>query len=257
MTDGIALDRDGEIARLTLARPGKMNAISHAMWSAVPDVVAEVEADPTLKVLVLTGAGEHFSAGADIAEFRNLRSTADGAAAYDTAVERAVRALTEMRKPSVAMIRGNCIGGGCQLSVACDVRFAARGSRFGITPAKLGIVYDFTSTRQLVALVGPAHARYLLLSARLIDADRAREIGLVNDVADPADLEAVTAEFTHTLCTRSQTSVRGMNEIIERITAGQEHSDEHVAAIRAAAVHSTDYAEGVSAFLERRPPRFA
>lgn len=256
MTDGIRLDRDGATATLTLARPDKMNAISHAMWSAVPDVVAEVETDPAVRVLVLTGTGGHFSAGADIGEFRELRATPEGAAVYDDAVEKAVRALTGMRKPSVAMVRGNCIGGGCQLSVACDFRFAARGSRFGITPAKLGIVYDFASTRRLVALVGPSHARYLLLSAQLLDADRAYGIGLVNEVVDDDGLEEATAGFVRTLCSRSQTSVRGMNEIIERITEGQRDSDATVEAIRAGAVAGDDYAEGVAAFLERRAPRF-
>ncbi len=256
MTDGIQFDKDGATATLTLARPAKMNAVSHAMWSAVPDVVAEVEADPAIRVLVLTGAGDHFSAGADIGEFRELRGTPEGAAVYDDAVEKAVRALTGMRKPSVARIRGNCIGGGCQLSVACDFRFAARGSRFGITPAKLGIVYDFASTRRLVALVGPARARYLLLSAQLFDADRAYGIGLVDEVVDDDGLEEATADFVRTLCSRSQTSVRGMNEIIERITEGQRDSDAAVQALRAEAVAGEDYAEGVAAFLERRPPNF-
>ncbi|WP_026453989.1 enoyl-CoA hydratase/isomerase family protein [Saccharomonospora iraqiensis] len=256
MTDGIQFDRDGATATLTLARPAKMNAVSHAMWSAVPDVVAEVEADPAIRVLVLTGAGDHFSAGADIGEFRELRATPEGAAVYDDAVEKAVRALTGMRKPSIARVRGNCIGGGCQLSVACDFRFAARGSRFGITPAKLGIVYDFASTRRLVALVGPARARYLLLSARLLDADRAHGIGLVDEVVDDDALEEATADFARTLCSRSQTSVRGMNEIIERITEGQRDSDAAVEALRAEAVAGDDYAEGVAAFLERRSPDF-
>ncbi|MEQ0564176.1 enoyl-CoA hydratase-related protein [Amycolatopsis sp. NEAU-NG30] len=256
MTDGFDLTRDGEVARLTLSRPEKMNAITYGMWAAIPDVVAEVEADPALKVLVVAGAGKHFSAGADISEFRDLRTTADGAASYDKAVQGAVAALTAMRKPSVAMIRGNCIGGGCQVSVACDFRFAADDARFGITPAKLGIVYDFDSTRQLVSLVGPAHAKYFLLSGELISAARAREIGLLNDVFPAGRLESATAEFTATLCARSQASVRGMNRIIEKIVAGQETSDAEVAEIRAGALHGEDYAEGVAAFLERRPPRF-
>lgn len=256
MTDGFHLTRDGEVARLTFARPEKMNAITYGMWSAIPDVVAEVEADPALKVLVLAGAGDHFSAGADISEFRELRTTADGAASYDKAVEGAVAALTAMRKPSVAMVQGNCIGGGCQVSVACDFRFAAEGARFGITPAKLGIVYHFDSTRQLVSLVGPAHAKYFLLSGELITAGRAREIGLLNDVFPAGDLESATLAFVSTLCARSQASIRGMNRIIEKIVAGQETPDAEVGEIRAEALHGVDYAEGVAAFLERRPPRF-
>lgn len=254
MTDGIDLTRDGDVARLTLTRPAKMNAITHEMWSAIPDIVANLEADPAVKVLVLAGEGEHFSAGADIGEFRELRSTPEGVTAYDKTVDAAVDALAGMAKPSVAMIRGNCIGGGCQLSVACDLRFAAPGSRFGITPAKLGIVYHFESTRLLTELVGPAQARYLLLSGNLVDVSRAREIGLVTDVFD--DLEAQTGEFAETLCSRSQTSVRGMNRIIAKIAAGATEPDAEVHALREEAARGGDYAEGVAAFLERRSPRF-
>ncbi|NIH80179.1 enoyl-CoA hydratase-related protein [Amycolatopsis viridis] len=254
MAPGLEFARDGEVATLTFARPEKKNAISHDMWAAIPDVVGEVEADPGLKVLVLTGAGADFSAGADISEFGALRATADGAAAYDKVVEGAVTALAGMTKPTVAKIRGNCIGGGCQISVACDFRFAEPGARFGITPAKLGIVYDFRSTHQLVSLIGPAHARYFLLSGRLIDAVRAREIGLVNDTFD--DLDTGVADFAATLCSRSQTSVRGMNRIVGKILDGQSESDAEVEEIRLAAIHGADYAEGVAAFLSRRPPRF-
>ncbi|GAB3579018.1 enoyl-CoA hydratase-related protein [Amycolatopsis endophytica] len=242
------------MATLTFARPEKKNAISRDMWAAIPDVVAEVEADPALKVLRLTGAGADFSAGADISEFGSLRSTAEGAAAYDKVVEGAVTALAGLTKPTVAVIRGNCIGGGCQISVACDFRFAERGARFGITPAKLGIVYDFRSTRQLVSLIGPAHARFFLLSGRLIDATRAREIGLVNDVF--ADLEGEVSAFVATLCERSQASIRGMNRIIGKILDGAAETDEEIETIRSAAIHGEDYAEGVAAFLSRRPPEF-
>jgi enoyl-CoA hydratase/carnithine racemase len=256
MTDGLEFARDGDVARLTFARPHKKNAITHGMWAAIPGLVAEVERDPGVKVLLLAGAGEDFSAGADISEFGELRSSAEGAASYDKVVDGAVRALSGLRKPTVAMIRGNCIGGGCQISVACDFRFAAAGARFGITPAKLGIVYDFPSTKQLVSLVGPAHARYFLLSGQLIDSARAREIGLVNDVFAADELEESTMDFVRTLCARSQSSIRGMNRIIEKILAGQENADSEVDEIRFGALHDEDYAEGVAAFLNRRPPNF-
>ncbi|NKQ52780.1 enoyl-CoA hydratase [Amycolatopsis sp. K13G38] len=256
MVDGLEFTRDGEIGLLTFARPEKKNAITHGMWSAIPDVVTEVEADPALKVLVLTGAGTDFSAGADISEFGRLRSSAEGAAAYDKVVENAVRALSGMRKPSIAKIRGNCIGGGCQISVACDFRFAEHGARFGITPAKLGIVYGFLSTRQLVSLIGPAHARYFLLSGLLIDSTRAREIGLLNDAFEPGTFEQEVTAFAETLCARSQASVRGMNRVIEKIVAGQQDSDAEFDAIWSDALHGDDYAEGVAAFLARRTPKF-
>lgn len=256
MVDGLEFSSDGDVARLTFSRPEKHNAISFDMWSAIPGVVATVEADPAVKVLVLSGAGENFSAGADVGEFQQLRAEPAAAAKYDDAVHAAVQAVAGMAKPSVAMIRGNCIGGGCQLSVACDFRFSADDARFGITPAKLGIVYEFPSTRQLVALVGPAHARYLLLSGQLLDAVRAREIGLVNDVFAAWELEPAVQAFVETLCSRSQSAVRGMNRIIGKIVAGQQDADDDVHRIRLEALTGEDYAEGVAAFLERRPPRF-
>lgn len=256
MVAGLEFSTAGDVARLTFDRPEKHNAISYDMWAAIPGIVDAVESDPAVKLLLLSGAGENFSAGADVAEFRRLRAEPTAAAKYDDAVLAAVRALAGMDKPTVAVIRGNCIGGGCQLSVACDLRFAAEGARFGITPSKLGIVYDFESTRQLVALVGPAHARYLLLSGVLLDTTRAREIGLVNDVFPAADLEPAVQQFAKTLAGRSQSAVRGMNRIIGKIAAGQREPDDDVHKIRLAALTGEDYAEGVSAFLERRPPRF-
>lgn len=256
MTDGFEFSSAGAdgVARLRFARPAKRNAISYDMWTAIPGIVAEVEADAGTKVLLVSGCGGDFSAGADIAEFGELRATTSAAARYDAAVDAAVRALRELTKPSVAAINGNCIGGGCQLAVACDFRFARPDARLGITPAKLGIVYDFPSTRMLVNLIGPAHARQLLLSGDLISGDRAAEIGLVNETAD--DLDTRVAEFLTTLCSRSQTSVRGMNHIIGRILDGQVEADAEVARIRSEAVDGVDYAEGVAAFLSRRIPDF-
>ncbi|MQA09552.1 MAG: enoyl-CoA hydratase [Pseudonocardiaceae bacterium] len=256
MSDGLELVRDGDIARLVFTRPEKKNAISYEMWSAIPSVVSDVESDPSVKVLVLSGEGTDFSAGADIGEFQTLRSSADGAAAYDKAVDGTVRALAAMRKPSIALIKGNCIGGGCEISVACDFRFAADDARFGITPSKLGIVYDFESTRQLVSLVGQAHARHFLLSGQLIDAARAREIGLVQDVFPAESVTEKTLEFAATLCSRSQFAVRGINHVIQKIVGGQQDTDEEIEQIRSEAIRGEDYAEGVAAFLERRQPNF-
>ncbi len=259
MAEGLEFTVAGSVARLTFTRPDKHNAISFDMWSAIPGIVAEVEDDPAITALVLTGQGPNFSAGADIAEFGELRSTADNVALYDKVVHAAVTSLIDMVTPSVALIRGNCVGGGCQIAVACDFRFATENARLGITPAKLGIVYDYTHTHQLVSLVGPANTRYLLLSAKLVGAARAREMGLVNDVYPDDSLDAAVEDFVATLATRSQTSVRGMNRIIGKIAAGSNNAaepDDEIDQLRRDAIHGADYAEGVAAFLERRTPRF-
>lgn len=256
MVDGLELHRDGAIAELVIDRPAKKNAISFEMWRAIPDLVSAVESDPEVKVLIVRGAGTFFSAGADISEFQSLRSDADGAARYDDAVHAGEHALASMTKPTIAVIRQHCVGGGCQLAAACDFRFTDDTGIFGIPPAKLGIVYAFPSTRRLVQLVGPANAKYLLLSSELVTAERAQRMGLVTEVLPSEELESGTRKFAETLCRRSQVSVRGMKHVIEKIGAGQDEADAESERIRLDALHSNDYAEGVRAFLERRAPNF-
>lgn len=256
MVEGLELRRAGSVAELVIDRPAKKNAVSFEMWQAIPKLVAEVEDDPAIAVLILRGAGEFFSAGADISEFETLRADADGAARYDEAVHAGEDALAAMSKPTIAVIRRHCVGGGCQLAVACDFRFTDETGVFGVPPAKLGIVYGFVPTRRLVRLVGPAHAKYLLLSSELVTADAAARMGLVTEVVPAAELDAVSRAFAETLARRSPVSVRGMKRIIGMVDSGQDESDTEAEAIRLAALHSADYAEGVRAFLERRAPRF-
>jgi enoyl-CoA hydratase/carnithine racemase len=253
---GLRLEHHGAIAELVIDRPEKRNAMSYEMWSSVPKLAAEADADESVKVLVLRGAGRHFCAGADIGEFRTHRSTADAARDYGERVEAAAHALSGMSKPSIAMIHGFCIGGGCELALACDMRFADTTAEFAITPAKLGIVYSFDSTRQLVATTGPAFAKYLLFSGNRVNAAHALRVGLVDELVDPADLAEITTEFATTIASRSQVSVRGAKRLIEKIVAGEDAPDEEAASLPILAVESEDYREGVNAFLEKRPPVF-
>ncbi|MFE9747633.1 enoyl-CoA hydratase/isomerase family protein [Saccharothrix saharensis] len=251
----LRLDTAGPVATLTIDRPAKRNAMSYDMWSALPGLLDEVRRDDDVRVLVVRG-GEHFSAGADISEFSTLRKGADGAAKYGEAVHNGERAIATLGKPTIAAITGFCIGGGCEIALACDLRVAAADARFGITPAKLGIVYNFTSTKQLVDVVGPAWAKQILFSGEIIDAATALRIGLVNEV-HPADaLEARVAQLSETIASRAQVSVRGAKHIVNRITDGQHDDDDAVRALYDEAVHSPEYAEGVAAFLEKRSPRF-
>ena len=253
MTDSLSLAVDGFVATLTIDRPAKRNAMSYDMWSALPGLLGKVGADDSVRALVIRGT-DHFSAGADISEFTTLRADPDGARRYGAAVHAGERAIATLPKPTIAAVRGVCVGGGCEIALACDLRVAAGDARFGITPAKLGIVYNATSTKRLVDAVGPAWARQILFTAEIIDAATALRIGLVNELCD--DPVARASALAETMAARSQVSVHGAKTIIDRITDGLPTEDESVLALYASSVRSDDYAEGVRAFLEKRPPRF-
>jgi enoyl-CoA hydratase/carnithine racemase len=251
----LLLDRDGPVATLTINRPDRLNALTYAMFTSLPKLLAEAAAMERVRVLVLRGAGRRsFSAGADISEFETARTTPEQAAAYDNAVLAAEEALATFPAPTIAAIHGHCYGGGCALAVACDLRFAAPSARFAITPAKLGIVYPLRATKRLVDLVGPSRAKFILMSGIDIDAVRAAEIGLIDEVHE--DVDGAVAELTATLAARSGVTQRAVKLTVHRILDGASTDDAAHAALREAALASPDYAEGVRAFLERRPPNF-
>jgi len=257
-TDPLLLTRDGAVATLTINRPGRLNALTYAMFTQLPKLVEEAAALPGVRALVLRGAGSRaFSAGADISEFETTRSTREQAAAYDDAVLAAEEAIAAFPAPTIAAVHGHCYGGGCALAIACDIRFATAGARFAITPAKLGLVYPLRGTKRLVDLVGPSRAKIILMSGGDYDAARAAGFGLVDEVFDdPAALNTGIKEFTALLAARSGVTQRAVKETVARILDGATHDDEWHAELRGAALASPDYAEGVHAFLERRPPAF-
>lgn len=262
MTDpadrSLLLDRDGPAAIVTINRPDRLNAVTFGMFARLPALLAEAAALPGIRVLVLRGAGTRsFSAGADIVEFGAVRSTPEQAAAYDKAVLAAEEALAAFPMPTIAAVHGHCYGGGCGLALACDVRFATAAARFAITPAKLGLVYPLRSTKRLVDAVGPSRAKIILMAGADYGAASARDFGLVDEVFDgPAALDEGVREFAALLASRSAVTQRAVKETVARILDGASSDDESHAALRAAALASPDYAEGVRAFLERRPPNF-
>jgi enoyl-CoA hydratase/carnithine racemase len=254
MSEYLRLEFDGRLATIVIDRRAKRNALSLDMWQTIPGYVERVRAGDA-RALIVRG-GEHFSAGADISEFGTLRSGIDGARRYAATVHAAERALATLEIPTVAAITGVCVGGGCELALACDIRIAAVDSRFGITPANLGLVYHFDSTRRLVDAVGPAWARQILFSGDLVDAATALRIGLVNEV-HPADQVPVRAvALAERMATRAAVSVRGAKAIIGRILDGGTGEDPEVTALYDAATASPEYAEGVAAFLSGRQPHF-
>jgi enoyl-CoA hydratase/carnithine racemase len=258
MNNPLLLTRDGAVATVTINRPARLNALTYAMFAQFPELLNEAAALPGLRALVLRGAGDRaFSAGADISEFETMRMTREQAAAYDDAVLAAEEALAAFPVPTIAAVHGHCYGGGCALAIACDVRFAAAGARFAITPAKLGIVYPLGGTKRLVDLVGPSRAKIILMSGADYSAAQAQAFGLADEVfPDPAALDAGVRDFTELLAARSGVTQRAVKVTVARILGGVTRDDEVHAELRAAALASPDYAEGVRAFLERRPPAF-
>ncbi|MUL41742.1 enoyl-CoA hydratase [Streptomonospora sp. PA3] len=257
MSDDLQVERSGAVATLTLNRPETRNAIRLEMYRELPGVLRGIDDDPRVKVLVVRGAGtKAFAAGADISEFREVRADAESARSYNEQVAAAEQALEGMAKPTIAMVHGYCVGGGCGLALACDLRFSDTAGKFAITPAKLGLVYSLESTRRLVDLVGPAQAKWVLFSGQRMDAEHALRTGLVDVVTEPDDLAEQTYSFAELVSGRAQYSVRTAKEIVRRIVAGQRRDDAETTELRNASFDTEDYAEGVRAFLEKRAPEF-
>lgn len=227
------------------------------MYARLPKILANLNEDPAVKVVVVRGAGDKsFASGADISEFERERGNAMAARNYNQRIAEAEHALEALEKPTIAMVHGYCIGGGAGLALACDIRFADTKALFAITPGKLGLVYSLESTRRVVDLVGPARAKWILMSGLQIPAERALALGLFDELAAPQDLEPYTYEFAATVCTRAQYSVRASKEMVSRIVLGQAKEDEATSKLRDASFDTEDYAEGVRAFLGKRAPHF-
>ena len=253
----VYLTIDGAIAQLVLNRPAKRNALNRAMWEAIPELAAQVADDPEIKVLVVRGATpEAFSAGADIAEFKDVHASAETARAYHGIVHSAYRAIDSLAKPTIAMVQGVCFGGGCALALCCDLRYADETATFCIPPARLGLAYSLGETKRLVDLVGPSKAKEMLMGARVIDADEALRIGLATRIFGAADLERETVAFAERLCELSQFTIRAVKAIVGDIMAGAVDETETSRQLLEDQFQSPDYLEGRAALLEKREPDF-
>lgn len=243
----------GTRATLTLARPAKRNALDLAMWEELPRLVDRAMADPAVRLLVVTGTGGAFCAGADIAEFAAHASDPAWRARNNAAIRAAQTTLARAPKPVLAAIDGDAIGGGLGIAMACDVRLATRASRFGMTPAKLGLVYPLHDTKLLVDAVGAMHASRMLFTACIVDAAEAERIGLAMIVDD---LGAAVDAFADRVAALSATTQLAAKRIVRRILDGATDDDADSAAEFDAAFAGADFAEGVAAFHARRPARF-
>lgn len=254
----ILVDVSADIATVTFNRPEVRNAITYAMWRQIPNIVSDLEKDSRVRVVVIRGAGEKaFIAGADISQFEEVRSDMERAKVYNEATMAAMRSLWNCEKPLLAMIHGYCMGGGCAVAVACDVRIAAAGARFGIPAAKLGLAYSQGAARFLVSVVGPAHAKEMLFTGRVFDASEAKSMGLLNMVVPEDALERTTYDIAKTIAANAPLSVQACKLVINSCLLDPEQRDmgEIEAAIRRC-FDSRDYKEGVRAFMEKRAPRF-
>jgi enoyl-CoA hydratase/carnithine racemase len=251
----LVVTREGHVAVLTIDRPEKRNAMTAGMWAALPGVLGPLADDPGVRALIMTGAGPSFCAGADISDLLGGADPDDPMADVRRDNLAAQAALREFPKPTVAMIRGHCIGGGVEIAASCDLRFADPTSVFGVTPAKVGIVYTPRSTKALLDLVGPAMTKYLLFSGELIDAPTALRAGLVDRLIPAEDLEAEVHRFADVLASRSALSQRATKEVVADLTAGGDGEGVVVRWYRET-IATGELAEGVAAFAERRPPRF-
>ena len=250
-SEPLVVTHDGPIATLWLNRPEKRNAVNQAMWDGIATLCAALTADPAVRVLVLRGTGDHFCAGADISELEGSD------ASYRRANAAAEEALAAFPKPTIAFVRGSCVGGGAEIAIACDLRLADTTARFGITPARLGIVYPAFGVERAVRLLGPSATKHLLFSAELIDTDRALRIGLVDEVHEPSDAADRLAALATLLATeRSLLTQEASKAMVDECVRTGAISAETEARWGKEVATSADPSEGVAAFFERRPPRF-
>lgn len=253
----LRLSRDDGIVTLELDRPERHNAITYAMWEAFGRLLPALAADEGVDVVVLRGTpGGPFSAGADISEFTELRREPADAERYSAAVEGGEAAIIAFPKPTVALVQGWALGGGTQLAAACDLRLCDDSARFAVTPAKLGIVYALPSTARLVDVVGQAWASWFLLTGEQVDAATALRIGLVHEVLPGRDVEQRAYALARTLAARARISLTGGKALLARVAAGRREVDAEVRALYRQSWGSAEYAEGVAAFLGKRPPDF-
>ena len=257
--DYILIERQLSIVTLTINRPRQRNAINYQMWGELADRLDELDSDRDVRVVVITGAGDAaFSAGADIADFDEFRADSAKGKIYNDAVDRLLDTLAAMTTPTISMIRGFAAGGGCELAVATDLRIAAEDSRLGIPAARLGISIGHREMRGLVNLVGKGNALYILLSGRLVDAEEALRMGLVNQVTKPEDLEEVAYQLARDIADLAPLSHAANKKTLNQVLAkpALDNLTPEEANIPLAQFDTRDYQEGYRAFLEKRAPNF-
>jgi enoyl-CoA hydratase/carnithine racemase len=257
-TDKILSRKESGVGYLIFNNPDRHNAVSLEMWDAASGILADFAADKNVRVVVLTGAGgKAFVSGADISKFESERSSKEAIERYNAAVDKANTAVYEFAKPTIAMIRGYCIGGGVGLALCCDLRICSDNSKFGVPAAKLGLGYGFTGIKKLVDVVGPSFAKEIFYTARQFTAAEALQMGLVNRVLPGAELENYVKDYAETISANAPLTVGAVKYIVGQVLKDESQRDmKKCADLVAKCFASNDYIEGRKAFMEKRKPVF-
>ena len=254
----ILVERDGHVARVIINRPERRNAVSFAAWQSLAASFDNLAADPDVRVVVLTGAGDRaFCAGNDITEFAEKRSTPRQVEAYDAVISHAYEVIRGIEKPLVARVQGSAVGGGFELMQLCDLRIAGAGARFAMTPARLGLGYTLDDVQLLVDRIGAGAAREMLFTGRLFDAAEAERMGFVNRVVPDAELDPAVERCAAEIAANAPLSIRAIKVAIgEALKPPADRDRARCDTLAAACNRSEDYREGQRAFAERRSPEF-
>ncbi len=256
MTD-IRIDLKPPLAWVTLNRADKRNAVTGAMWAAMPQVCNDLAAHGELRAVLIRGAGdEAFSAGADIAEMHANVADPVKMRAMQDATQAGQEAWFDLPLPTIAVIRGACVGGGCGLAIASDLRLATPDAYFAITPAKLGLAYSLTDTRRLVDLVGPARAKEILYTAGKFNADEALAMGLVNRIVPAGQINAAAETLALEIAANAPNSLRIAKRLINGIARGERLETPESIALFNDSFRTPEFLEGAAAFQQKRRPKF-
>jgi enoyl-CoA hydratase/carnithine racemase len=250
--------KEGSIGYLIFNNPQRHNAVSLEMWEAGEHYLEEFRDDKAVRVVIVTGAGgKAFVSGADISRFEKERSTKEAIDRYNVVVDRAYTAFSDFPKPTIAMIRGYCIGGGVGLALCCDMRICSDNSKFGVPAAKLGLGYGYKGIKKLVDVVGPSYAKEIFYTARQFTAAEAHQMGLVNRVVPEAALEDYVKTYADTISANAPLTVDSVKFIVGQVLADESRRDlQKCADLVNACFASRDYVEGRTAFMEKRKPHF-
>jgi enoyl-CoA hydratase len=258
LTDKMQAHKEGSVGYLTFNNPERHNAVSLEMWEAGAHYLEEFKNDTSVRVVVVAGAGgKAFVSGADISRFEKERSTKEAIDRYNVVVDHAYSAFADFPKPTIAMIRGYCIGGGVGLALCCDMRICSDNSKFGVPAAKLGLGYGFKGIKKLVDVVGPSYAKEIFFTARQFTAAEAHGMGLANRVVPEAELEAYVKNYAETISNNAPLTVDSVKYIVSQVLADESKRDlQKCADLVSACFASRDYTEGRTAFMEKRKPQF-